>query len=214
MGLKGDDIALYLSGQPVMIKSCNVMITQPSLRQIVVFGENAFLTAANFLGEPNRYIEKIREANQDLDNYNDFQIFMAFLKQDESLRKSIQKFFKLTFPEYNIDISEEINFFHEDKKVGMVNPFNMEDFCGTIKNLFLLSQDMKKAYNPANKKAKEIAEKLNKGKAKVQSKKGIDIEKMTIIGNYTSILSIGQGYDLNTLYTYTLFQIHNLFIRY
>ena len=215
MALKGDDIALYLSGQPVPIAACNIVVTQPTIKQIVAFKESDFLLAANFLGKPEDSIERLRENNPQLDTYSDYQIYMALIKQDENLRNNIEKSFQLIFPDYQAEIDNDIYFYKDNHRVGMVNPFNYEAFKETIKNLFLSNKNGQQEYNPANKKAMELAKKFKKAHEKIQSmKKSSDNEKNTLFGSYTSILSIGMNIDINILYGYTPFQLYNLFIRY
>lgn len=215
MTLKGDDIALYLSGQSVPIKSCNVIITQPTIKQIVAFGESDFLLAANFLGKPESHISKIREENPDLSKYTDYQIYMALIRQDESLHKCINIFFNLVFPDYKIEFGDDLGFIQNEKRLGMVNPFNFDDFKKIIKELFLSSKlNGQKDYNPANKKAAEIAKKFAKAREKIQKTKGDIDESVTLFGTYTSVLSVGMRMNLNVLYEYTPFQIYNIFSRY
>ena len=36
----------------------------------------------------------------------------------------------------------------------------------------------------------------------------------SLIGSYTSILSVGMGMDINIFYNYTLFQLYDSFLRY
>ena len=40
------------------------------------------------------------------------------------------------------------------------------------------------------------------------------MEKATLFGTYTSVLSVGMNLDINILYNYTPFQLYNLFSRY
>lgn len=215
MGLKGDEIALYLSGQPVPIKSCNIVIRQPTIKQIVAFKESDFLFAANYLGKPEMHIDRIRADNpEQLAAYTDFQIYTALIRQDPNLKRSVENFLTLVFPDYEISIEEEINFVSDGRKVGMINPFNYEDFKKIVKNLFLFTKVGEKEYNPANEKARKIAEKLRKGHEKISKMKADTNESATLFGSYVSILSIGMNMDINILYNYTPFQLYNVFIRY
>ena len=110
MALKGDDIALYLSGQPVPIQACNIVAVQPTIKQIVAFKESDYLLAANFLGMPETHIEKIRENNEKLSEFTDYQIYIALIRQDGNLNKCVMNFFELVFPDYEIEIDNDISF--------------------------------------------------------------------------------------------------------
>ena len=59
MELKGDKrlVGLMLSGQQVLIPGANLFITQPTINQIVTFGEDDFLIAVSLLGNTKRLIE-------------------------------------------------------------------------------------------------------------------------------------------------------------
>lgn len=214
MELQGDDIALYLSGQPVPIKACNIVAVQPTVRQIVAFKESDFLLAANFLGKPEPHIRKLRENNSQLDNYSDYQIYIALMRQDESLNKAVTNFFELVFPGYIIEIDDDISFLQEERRVGTVDPFNYQDFKDTIKYMFLLTKTDSKDYNPANAKARAIADKFAKAHEKINQNKKAEDNKSSLFATYTSVLSIGMNIDINILYSYTPFQLYNLFSRY
>lgn len=45
--IQGDQIALFLSGQDVPVPECNIVIHQPTIKQIVLFKETNFLTAVS-----------------------------------------------------------------------------------------------------------------------------------------------------------------------
>ena len=45
-----NNLALYLSGQPVPVPSCNIIVSQPTIKEIVVMGEEPFLNVAQLLG--------------------------------------------------------------------------------------------------------------------------------------------------------------------
>ena len=72
-------------------------------------------------------------------------------------------------------------------------------------------------YNPANEQARQIAEKLKKGneiRNKLNQEKNSGKVSQSLIGSYTSILSVGMGMDINIFYNYTLFQLYDSFLRY
>ena len=47
MAIKGNkrELGLILSGQPLPIKDANIFVTQPKIKDIVLFGEDNFLIA-------------------------------------------------------------------------------------------------------------------------------------------------------------------------
>ena len=199
MGLQGDQVTLFLSGQDVPIPECNIIIHQPTLKQIALFKESNFLLAVNLFSDIGRNAEKIRQNHPMIDQFSDFDILMALINQDQGLQDSVQKFFQLVFPRYNIDINDtEIRFLEEDRCVGIVHSRNYISFIETIKNLFLLPTK-RTDYDPANEKAAAIAEKFKKRKEILAKMKNKDESTVSLFGSYASILSIGMHIDINTI---------------
>ena len=214
MELQGDQIALYLSGQDVPVQECNIIIHQPTIKQIIMFKETTFISVIQLFGKIDDNIEHIREINSLTENFTDFQLFMAMLNQDESIKKKVNDFFELIFPQYSIEINNDDIYFYIDKqRVGMINLYNYKIFCDTIDKLFGLPTN-KKGYNPANKKAKEIAKKFKKREEILSKQKGKKIDSQSLFGSYVSILSIGMNLDINILFNYTPFQLYDTFNRY
>ena len=95
----------------------------------------------------------------------------------------------------------------------MINLHNYKVFCDTINKLFGLPTDKKK-YNPANKKAEELANKFKKRAEILAKQKGKKDDSPSLYGSYVSILSVGMNLDLNILLNYTPFQLYDTFDRY
>ena len=219
--LKANEILLFLSGQPVMIPECNIIITQPTIKQIAALGEEEFLVASQTLSNIQRMVDPIREqGNSELNAYSDFQIFLALALADEEFQRAISVFFELVFPNYVLTINEnDIQFALKDNPnsiIGMINPFNFESFAAIVKKLFCVfsDDDDDEDFNPANNRAAEIAEKIKSGKKKIKEIKTKGKEIGSLFGTYTSTLSIGMGISINILMDYTPFQLYDAFTRY
>lgn len=214
MRLQGDQVALYLSGQDVPVADCNIVIHQPTIKQIVMFKETSFISAVQLFGNIDETIVKLREVNPLTEQFTDFQLLMALLNQDDKIKKNINDFFELIFPQYIIEIkNEDICFYYNEQKVGIINLYNYKTFCNIVDILFGLPTNKKK-YNPANKKAQEIAEKFKKRANVLAKKKGEDSDSPSLYGSYISILSVGMNIDINILFNYTPFQLYDTFNRY
>lgn len=220
MAIKGDlkQVGLYLSGKPVPIEDCNVILTQPTISEVVLFGEDEFLIITHILAHPDSLIEEVREGNSELAGYSDFQLFMTIIKNEPTIRGSIEKLFDLIFPTYDIkilDTSIDFSLKEDEKKMvcGRVNPFNFTNLCNIIGDLFEPQNENEKEYKPANDKAAAIAEKIKKGREKVSKQKNDDTPQ-SLFGRYTSILAIGMQMDINIFYNYTPFQLYDAFQRY
>lgn len=214
MGLQGDQVALYLSGQDVPITECNIIIHQPTIKQIIIFKETTFISMVQLFGNVDDNIARLRELHPLTEQFTDFQLLMAMLNQDKDVRKNVDNFFELIFPQYHLEIRDnDICFYYDERRVGMINSYNYKIFCDTIDKLFGLPTDKKK-YNPANKKAKEIAEKFKKRAEMLAKQKGKNNDSPSLFGSYISILSVGMNIDINILLNYTPFQLYDIFNRY
>ena len=222
MELKGDKrlVGLMLSGQQVLIPGANLFITQPTINQIVTFGEDDFLIAVSLLGNTKRLIERIKQGNSELQMYPDFQLLMIVLQEDLSVRMLVENLFTLIFPNYLIQIEQAaINFLVQNEEdedgqpllVGQIHPYNFEAFQNMLYDLFEPKGSKDEPdFQPANEAAAAIAAKLQKGREKRAEQRG----PQSLFGVYCSILSIGLNIDINILYNYTPFQLYDAYNRY
>ena len=126
MELKGDKrlVGLMLSGQQIQLPGANLFITQPTINQIVTFGEDDFLIAISLLGNTKKLIDKVKQGNSELQMYPDFQLLMIVLQEDLSVRMLIENLFTLIFPDYLIQIEQAaINFLVQDEENEEAQPF-------------------------------------------------------------------------------------------
>ena len=221
MAIKGDikQVGLYLSGAPIPVPDCNIILTQPKVRDVVMFGEDEFLVITNIFAHPENLTKEVREGNSQLGMLPDFQLLMMIFKNEPLIKSSVDKLFDLIFPDYEIKFDDSSILFlievEEGKKkpCGRITPFNFENLSNIINDLFEPQNDQEKDYNPANSKAAEIAEKIKRGREKVARQKGED-GAHSLFGRYTSILAIGMQMDVNVFYNYTPFQLYDAFNRY
>lgn len=216
------DVGLYLSGSPVPVNMCAIYITQPTIKQIIQFGEVDFLMAVHLLTNIEDFLGDIRnQGNLELDAMSNFQILLMLVEQDPSIKKTLNTLFELIFPDYDIKYTKNsMNFSlrnDENKNmIGQITPFTFEIFQRAIKELFSLDGKANgDDYNPANEAAKEIAKKLKRGKQKINELAGKNNKgDMSLFGTYASILSIGMMIDINVFFNYTPFQLQDSFNRY
>lgn len=220
MSLQGDNILLYLTGQPVRIKECNIILTPPTIRQIAMIGESSFLYIAQTMSNMDKIAESLREGNPQLKDTQDFQIFLALMSSDDNAARMLKDFFDLVFPNYEIRFSEtDISFSVDSNLVGMVNSFNFVSLCQTIKEIFIETSsrgEQEIEYNPANEAARKIAEKIQEGRRKVATIKAKNgkVDKMSLFASYISTLSVGMRISIDVFLDCTPFQLYDLFNRY
>jgi hypothetical protein len=223
MGLKGDKrkLGMILSGQPILVPKANIFITQPKIKDIVLFGEDDFLTGIQLLVDLQKFAKVIKEGNSDLVIYSDFQLLLMMFTEDPTVNNLVRSLFDLLFPEYKINITDNtIDFLLEDsdeKVVGRLYPFNYEEFQEILHDLFIPQNDNEREpdYNPANDAAAKIAEKIKKGREKVHAQKtAAEGGEQSVFANYCSTLSIGMHMDINIFFNYTPFQLYDSYKRF
>lgn len=219
------DIGLYLSGCQVKIPACGIYLVQPTIKEIVQFGENNFMTAVKLFSTIEDYAKSIKEGNSVLVNTPDFQIFIETLKDEKGqIRHLADAFFELCCPSFKIEYAANaINFKvpsddGKDILVGVMNAFNYKEFGIVVEELFLPQsegQDVEYHIDEKDARSKQLLEKIKRNREKLAKatarKEG---ENLSLFGLYTSILSIGLSLDINILYSYTPFQIYDAFKRY
>lgn len=201
MELQGDQVALYLSGQDIPVMDCNIIVHQPTIKEIVLFKETSFLNVVQLFTNVEDNAAKIRESNSVSQDYSDFQLLMALLNQPTGeLKENLETFFQLVFPTYTVEIREsDISFYIDERRVGMINSYNYKTFCEVIDDVFGLPTNKKK-YNPANSKAAEIAKKFKQREEELAKRKGQNTESApSLFASYVSILSVGMQLDINII---------------
>lgn len=226
-----DELAL-MTGIDIPFPAAQIVIHQPSIKEISYFGEEEF-----FIGCELLKFSKDSLPSEDKDNLKDqtnFDVIMSIMreKKDKSLvRNSLgaKMIFSLLFPDYTVQFKKNsIVLLKENEIIEKVNGQlkkttqleehridndNYEDFKAILIDIFCLSAGSGDNYNPAGDLAKKIADKLKKGN---QKRAELEKQKMhfTVFGRYASILAIGLKIDLNVLNNYTVYQLYDQFKRY
>ena len=193
-----------------------VTLHQPKIKEIAFLGEQEFFTGVQTICFQKN---KIQSDKIHLDDLNNFQIFMTVMSNKELLdkREAVLNAFNLFFPQYKIILSPRSLIFNDMaiNKTITVDEKNFEFIQNIITSICCLRSGpaAQNVFNPANKQAEEIAEKLMKGRKKVAELNGeTDI---SIFTQYLSILSIGlNSMSLNDLMDLTMFQLYDLLERY
>ena len=221
MSIHGDKrkIGLILSGQPILVPEINIYITQPKIKDIVLFGEDDFFTAIQMLVDMEKFASMVKKGNSELNIISDFQLLLIMIEEDITVKKMIQDLFMLIFPDYNVKFTENsIDFLltENDQIVGRIHPFNFEFFQNMLNDIFIPQGDNEDEpeYNPANDAAAKIAEKIKQGREKVHAQKAAVEGVHSIFADYCSTLSIGMHMDVNIFFNYTSFQLYDAYRRF
>ena len=209
------DIRLALMcGIDIPIPECQLIIHQPSIREIAYLGEQDF-----FIGVQTLCINK-KMMIQDkalLDTTNNFQIFMTIMSEKETADKkeAVQQVLTLFFPECKANFTPRSLIFSKQGSMITVDENNFEFLQNAISDICCLKTGGgdQKNFNPANEKAAEIARKLMRGRQIVAEQKGET--NISIFSQYLSILTVGlYSMSLQDLMDLTMFQLYDLIERY
>ena len=209
------DIKLALElGSDIPIPECQLVLHQPTIKEIAFMGEHEFFVGVQTLTlHKSMFMDKDKGVPESITN---FQIFMTIVNGKETADKKeiVKQLFLIIFPKYKVLFTPNSILFQDDSGNHMVDASNFESLQEILRMVFCVnSTDMdKQAFNPANDAAKEIAEKLMRGRQRVAAQSGEN--NHSIFSQYLSVLVIGTQLGFNELQTYTMYQIFDLMERY
>lgn len=208
------DIRLALiSGIDIPLQEPPLILHQPSLKEISYIGETDY-----FIGAQCLCINKSLIGSDEtvLENLNNFQVFMTIMSEKEAKDKKdcTLKVLSLLLPEYKvIMLPRTLLLSHADVNIT-IDETNFDNFQNILKQIFCVSSNQmdQTTFNPANKSAKTIADKLMRGRQRVATQNGS--LGTSILVQYLSVLVIGLHIPLESLLNLTLYQVYDLIERY
>lgn len=210
-----DNNLALMTGIDFPIPECQLIVHQPTIKEISFLGEEQF-----FVGIQTVCLYKSMFVNSEdkdvLDNVTNFQIFMTIVNNKETRDKKIvvEDLFQLLFPKYKIMFTPQSIIFQDESGVHIVDNNNFEYLQNAIRKIVCAQTGPmdQQAFNPADAKAKEIADKLMRGRQRVAAQNTQN--RGSIFSQYLSSLSIGAGFDLLVLINLTMYQLYDLVERY
>lgn len=207
-----------LMGLPIKVEGANIAVTQPSVKDIcATIGEDGFFAAVSIFTKAKELVRKEKAGNSRLRMVPDFQIIMQIIEKDDDIKALVTSFFDIIFPDYfwNLDIGcFQFKVEKDGWNVGQLNPMNMQNFANVIGELFIPYGQKEEEYNPANDRAAKIAEKIRKGRQKRNELNQETKGAVSLFGSQISTLEVGVGLDVQTLSSYTPFQLYDAYFRY
>ena len=208
------DVRLALmTGVDIPIEECQLIVHQPSIEEISYLGEEGF-----FIGVQTLCISKnmIVEDKNVLDQINNFQVFMTVMNDKSTIdkRQKVESVLQLmglgkaAFTPRSLILTDNNNNSH------MIDESNFDALQDGIKLITCAKNGPmdQQAFNPADDRAREIAEKLMRGRARVAAQKGSSTDSS--FSRYLSILSIALHMSILELKKLTMFQLYDLMERY
>ena len=203
-----------MCGSDIPIPECQVVIHQPRINEIALIGDIDFFTGVQTLCVNK---SMIAQGETLLTDTNNFQIFMTIMQEKETADKkdAVKQIFPLIFPKYTLILTPRSIVLKKDNENIMIDETNFEAFQNVIQQIFCINTGPMEAqsFNPANQKAKEIAEKLLKARKRVAAQKGDG--KGSIFAQYMSVLTVGlNSMSLEDCGNLTMYQLFDLIERY
>lgn len=203
-----------MAGSDIPIPECQLTLHQPTIREISFMGEEDFFKGVQCLCLHKTMFVEDKDA---LSNINNFQIFMTMMMDKETVDKknSVLQLLNILFPKYKVMITPRSLLFQGDGDSQMVDESNFEQMQEVIRTVFCANTGPmdQQAFNPANDQAREIAQKLMRGRQRVAAQKGGSTQ--SAFSRYLSILTIGlSSMSLHELVNLTMYQMYDLLERY
>ena len=209
-----DTRVLLMTGTDYPVPECQLVVHQPQIKEIGLIGQSDFFSGIQCLCLNKSMFAK---DETDLLNTSNFQIFMTIMSQKETAEKkfAVQQACSLFFPNHKVMFTpRSLIFMGSDNATIQIDEDNFEYLQQSISEICCLKTGPmdQQAFNPANAKAKEIAEKLMRGRQRVAEEKGEN--NISIFTQYLSILSVGLSMPLSELTNLTMYQLYDLIERY
>ena len=202
-----------MCGTDLPVPECQLIIHQPRIKEISLLGEQEFFIGAQCLTLNKSMFVQDKEV---LENINNFQIFMMVMNEKEAKdkRNATQQVLQLLLPSYKVLFTPRTLIFSQEGQNTIVDETNFDFFQEVLKLVFCAKNGPmdQQSFNPENQKAREIAEKLMRGRARIAAEKGGS--NSSVLSQYLSILTIGTSMQLQNLMDLTMFQLYDLIERY
>ena len=209
-----DKRLLLMCGTDYPVPECRLIIHQPSIKEIALIGESDFFSGVQCLCLNKSMFVKDESLLRDTNN---FQIFMTIMSEKETSDKklAVQQVCTLLFPKYKLMFTPMSMMLSGDGQTIVIYENNFEFLQLAISDITCMRTGPmdQTTFNPADNKAREIAEKLMRGRQRVAAQKGES--NTSIFTQYLSILTVGIGsMSLHDLKELTIFQLYDLVERY
>ena len=203
-----------LTGVDIPVPVAQVAIHQPTIKEISYMGEKDFFVGAQCLCLQKTMFTQDKNL---LSNISNFQIFMTVMNEKETADKKacVSQLLNILFPTYKVLLSPRAIVLNSGKENVMIDEGNFEEIQQVLAKIFCLSNSGQEVYNPADDRAKEIADKLMRGRQKVAQQKAAEEGEGSVLGRYASTLAVGLGsMPLEQCLNLTVYQLYDLVERY
>lgn len=203
-----------MCGTDIPIPEYQLIIHQPTLKEIALIGEEDFFTAIQTLCVNKNMIN---QGETLLEDTNNFQIFMMIMQEKETADKkeAVKQLFPLIFPKQQLLITPRALMLKDENNSIMIDEQNFEILQGIISQIFCINTGPMEtqAFNPRDEKAREIANKLMRARERVAAQR--QEGKGSIFSQYISVLTVGlNSMSIDDCKNLTMYQLFDLVERY
>ena len=203
-----------MCGTDIPIPELQLTIHQPTIKEISYIGEQDFFMGAQTLQLSKKMFS---QGNSLLESTTNFQIFMTIMTEKETRDKkeAVISVFQILFPGFKITLTPRSILLNKENTSVMIDENNFEILQEYIKLILSFNSGPmdQTTFNPADKKAQEIAEKLMRGRQRVAEQKGE--AQSSVLSQYLSILTVGlNSMSLKDIMSLTIYQLYDLIERY
>ena len=203
-----------MCGTDYPVPECQLIIHQPTIKEIALIGEADFFSGVQCLCLNKSMFVKDESL---LGDTNNFQIFMTIMSEKETVDKklAVQQVCTLLFPKYKVMFTPRSVLITGEGQTIQIDERNFEYLQEALSEITCMKTGPmdQQTFNPADAKAREIAEKLMRGRARVAAEKGQS--NVSVFSQYLSILTVGiNSMSLSDLTNLTMFQLYDLIERY
>ena len=209
-----DNRLALMCGTDIPVPEYQLEIHQPSIKEISYIGEADFFQGIQCLCLNKTMFVKDESL---LANTNNFQIFMTIMSEKEAADKkfAVQQACTLFFPKHKVMFTPRSFIISGNGQSITIDENNFEYLQSVVSDICCLKNGPmdQTSFNPSDKKAREIAEKLMRGRQRVAAQKGGS--NSSVFTQYLSILTVGMGsMSVNELTNLTMFQLYDLIERF
>lgn len=209
------DLRLALmAGTDIPVPECQAILHQPTIKEIAFIGNEDFFIGVQTLC---LYKSMFVEDKKVLEEINNFQIFMTVMNDKECAdkKRNVIQILTLLFPGAQILFTPRSLVINGLSSGSItIDATNFDPLQEALRLIFCSKNGPmdQQAFNPADDKAREIAQKLMRGRQRVAAQKGES--NSCVFTQYISILTVGLKISPQELLNCTMYQLYDLMERY
>ena len=135
-------------------------------------------------------------------------------KEAKDKKEAVKQVLTLVLPQYQILFTPNSLVLKLEDNTITIDETNFDDLQEALRGIFCMNDGPmdQQTFNPINDKAKEIADKIMKGRQRVAELKGTS--NISIFTQYISMLTVGLHISMLEIKKLTMFQLYDLVERF